>query len=275
MTRRSSSRIRVGAYASPAMNGVLLATAAIGLAGCDDGVQVPKDEAGYVSQLGADEPIAQAAAFSTVKDCMLSGDYTEQQCKDAKANADRQSLQFAPRYQSAADCQTDYGQCQQQLLPGGGGSFFTPFVTGFIVSELIDEMGDAFEHRRHRYAPLYRTRDGSYVNGSGYGVPKLGTYPVGRSGYEGLTTPPRTVTRRGLGQTYAKTGGVPGSKTTVAKLSGSTSGKAISTAAWGSTKSASWSSKTSASAGGSYGVTRGGFGSSSRGGGIGGGRSGG
>jgi uncharacterized protein YgiB involved in biofilm formation len=277
MTRRSSSRIRVGAYASPALNGVLLATAALGLAGCEaDTVPVPKEDAGYVAQLGAEDPVGQASAFKDVQECVASGDFTEQECNDAQRQSLASNGEWAPQYNSITDCQQDYDDCR----PGTGyydsshryhsGGGFSPFMTGFMVSRMLDSMDS-----RH-YSPIYHTRDGSYVNGSGYGVPRMGTYPVGRSGYDGFTKPPRQVTRMGLGQTFKSKGGVPGSKTTVAKLASTTSTKALSTAAWGSTKSSSWSSATSVSSrgsGSSYGVTRGGFGSSSRGGGIGGGRS--
>lgn len=286
MTRRSSSRIRVGAYASPAFNGVLLATAALGLAGCDaDTVPVPKEDAGYVAQLGANDPVGQASAFKDVQECVASGDFTEQECKDAQRQSLASNGEWAPQYNSVADCQQDYTDCR----PGTGyydsshhyhsGGGFSPFMTGFMVSRMLDSMDS-----RH-YSPIYRTRDNSFVSGTGYGVPRMGTYPVGRSGYDGFTKPPKQITRMGLGQSYKKKGGVPGSKTTVAKLAGTTSTKALSTAAWGTTKSKSWSSTTSVasrSSGGSYGgygsgssVTRGGFGSSGRSGGIGGGRSGG
>lgn len=272
MTRRSSSRIRIGAYASPALNGVLLATAALGLAGCEaDGVPVPHDEAGYVSQLGADDPIGQASAFKTTQECVASGDFTQQECDDAQRESLAVTNAWAPKYESVEDCQQDYDDCRPNTAYSGGqSSGFSPFMTGFMVSRMLDSMDN-----RH-YTPIYRTRDDSYVSGNGYGVPRMGTYPVGRSGYDGFTRPPTTVTRMGLGQTFRSQGGVPGSKTTVAKLAASTSTRAVSTAAWGSTKSASWSSGTSIS-GRSSGATvsRGGFGGTSRGGGIGGGRSGG
>lgn len=278
MTRRSSSRIRVGAYASPAMNGVLLAAAAVTLAGCEaDTVPVPQEDAGYVTQLGADDPVGQASAFTNVQECVASGDFTEQECQDAQRQSLASNGEWAPQYASQADCEQDYDDCR----PGTGyydsshryhsGGGFSPFMTGFMVSRMLDDMD-----RRH-YTPIYRTRDNSYVSGSGYGIPRMGTYPVGRNGYDGFTKPPRQVTRMGLGQTFKSKGGVPGSKTTVTKLASTTSPKALTTAAWGSSKSSSWSNSTSVSArstGGNYGVTRGGFGSTGRSGGIGGGRGG-
>lgn len=286
MSRRSSNRIRVGAYASPALNGVLLAGAAMTLAGCQaDTVPVPKEEAGYVEQLGATDPVGQASAFTTVKECVASGDFTEQECNDAMKQSLSSNDEWAPQYASVADCQQDYDDCRPRngyydsshRYHGGGG--FGPFMQGFMVARMLDGLDN-----RH-YSPIYHTRDGSYVNGSGLGVPRTGTYPVGQKAYDRISRPPTTVTRMGLGQNFRKKGGVPGSKTTVAKLATSTSTKALSSGAWGTTKTKSWSSSTSvasrgsgSSYSGSYGggsVSRGGFGHSSRGGGIGGGRSGG
>lgn len=287
MARRSSTRIRVGSYATPALNGMLLAGAAMTLTACDaDTVQVPKEDAGYAAQLGADQPVGEASAFANVQECVMSGDFTEQECNDAMRQSVASNGEWAPQYSSLADCQQDYDDCRPRTgyydsshrYHSGGG--FGPFMTGFMVSRMLDDM------TRRNYAPIYHTRDGSLVNGSGIGVPRTGTYPVGRKAYDRISRPPVEVTRMGLGQSFRKKGGVPGSKTTVAKLSRTVSASALSAPAWGKSKSTTWSNTTSLSSrsdGGGYGyarstssgVSRGGFGMSSRGGGIGGGRSGG
>ena len=75
------------------------------------------------------------------------------------------------------DIPLSYGvdQCVPRSQANGGGSFFTPLLTGFIIGQALENMGN----RGYRGAPMYRDRDGTYYSGSGYPVSR--DYVTGRS----------------------------------------------------------------------------------------------
>jgi uncharacterized protein YgiB involved in biofilm formation len=260
MSRRSSPSIRLGAYASPALKGALLAAGAATLSACEadnaSGSWDTEESAAYAETLGSDQS-ARATAFASVDQCVSSG-ISREDCQSADADARKSAFEFAPRYASQPDCQQDYEQCEQANFAaignaGGSTPVWIPFFTGFLMSEVLDEVGDSFERKRKRYAPLYRTRDGSLVNGSGYGVPSYGTHTIGRSGHYGLTQPPSrpAVYSPGSSQTSTR-GSVAGSRSaTVSNFR----------------SSASYSTYSSSSS--SRSISRGGFGGGGRGGSIG------
>lgn len=279
MSKRSSARMRIGRYAKPTLQGVLIAGMAASLAGCEEpepAVAIPNDEFGYVSLLGAENPEASISAFDNVEQCAADGEHSREECNEAFESANANNGSWAPQYASTEDCQTDYEDCRPRSSGGG----FSPFLQGFLIGRMLDG-------NRGSYAPLYRSRDGSYVNGGGYGVPRLGTYPASATGLSGMTRPPVAIQRMGLGQTM-RGQGVPGSRTSMGKLASSTS---LSTGsrevpAWGSNKTSGWNQATNLSTrssyvssakasgsssykvnGQSFGTSRGGFGGSGRGGG--------
>jgi uncharacterized protein YgiB involved in biofilm formation len=269
MARRSSSSIRLGAYASPALNGTLLAAAAVTLAGCDaEPTYVPETTAAYQQTLsgGDSEPAAEVVAFKTVDEC-VAADNDRAVCQAALDDAKTGAGDFAPRYESLADCEKDFDDCRQagpqaatSAAPSSGGSF-QPFLNGFLIARALDGFGD--RSGRSSYAPIFRTRDGSLVNGGGYGVPSYGTaFNAGRNATSGLTSRPMTIQRFGLGQSQTATRGVvPGSSSDVVKsFRTSPSYQAARTSE--GFRSASTTSFRSASPS----ISRGGFGSAGRGG---------
>jgi len=274
MTRRSSSRIRLGAYASPAMNGAVLAAAAVTLAACDaEPTYIPESTAAYEQTLsGGDEtPTSEVMAFKTVADCEAGGN-DKAVCVAAFDDAKRSAGDFAPRYDSKEDCEKDFDKCEtSEAAPANaaigsshsGGSSFQPFINGFLISQALNSYGERAGYSRH--APLFRSRDGSIVNGSGFGVPNYGSsYAAGRAATDGLTSRPPMVQRFGLGQSQTSTRGVVrGSQSDVVNSfrSSPTYQSARTTGGFRSPSSFSSGSRVASS-----GISRGGFGGAGRGG---------
>ena len=116
-----------------------------------------------------------AKTYASLDACKTSGDMTAQQCDTAYAQAQKDSAANAPKFGDQQSCEERYGvdQCVPRSSQGGG-SFFTPLLTGFIVGQALSNMGGGY-----RGAPMYRDRDGGYVNGSGYPVSR--DYVTGRT----------------------------------------------------------------------------------------------
>lgn len=144
----------------------------------------------------------QVKFVSSVDDCVSSTELDLQQCQAAYQQALQDAESTAPRYQYERDCTSEFGQCEQR------GSFFVPFMAGYIVSEVIDEIGDSME-RKHRYRhsyPTYMYRgSGQFRNkimtSDGYviGSPGQRSYKVNRDALKPKPAVTRTINRGGFG----------------------------------------------------------------------------
>lgn len=148
----------------------LMAGTAISVSACDD--------PGTATQWG-DPPSASreidAKTYASLDDCKTSGDMTAAQCQAAYDQAQKDSAANAPKFGDQQSCEERYGV--DQCVPrnnGGGGSFFTPLLTGFIVGQALNNMGGGYYG-----APMYRDRNGTYYGGSGY--PLSRDYVTGRT----------------------------------------------------------------------------------------------
>lgn len=125
-------------------------------------------------QVAVPEP-EPAIAYTSLDECKAANDVSDAECDTAYAAADQQARQTAPRYATQAECEGEWGpeQCRP-LNNSGGGSFFGPLATGFILGQLLNGGG------YRGGGPLYRDRDGQFSNGYGGGY--LGRdYRTGRT----------------------------------------------------------------------------------------------
>lgn len=153
--------------------------------------------------------------FSSVDQCVSSG-LDQQLCQTAYQDAMRAHLANAPRFDGAAACEAEYGkgQCTEEKPVAGStstGSFFVPFLSGYLLSSTISNLDDYYRYRRqaqqqttasgyggsYGYGPVYRNRSGQTVTtttGGGRDAvlsPSVNTKPVN------VNT--RTVSRQGFG----------------------------------------------------------------------------
>jgi uncharacterized protein YgiB involved in biofilm formation len=146
----------------------LMATATFSLGACG------------VPQVSVPEPPPQSLAYVSLDACKQANDIPDAECDTAFANARVEAEKSAPRYASREECEGEWGpdQCQPNNGNTGGGSFFTPLLTGFIVGQMLGGGG------YRGGGPLFRDRNGQYTNGTGG---YLGTdYRTGRTVARGL-----------------------------------------------------------------------------------------
>ena len=128
----------------------LMATASFSLAACG------------APQVSAPEP-EPALAYTSLDECRAANDITDAECNAADANARTQAAETAPRYATQSECEGQWGPDQCQPNNQGGGSFFTPLLTGFVIGQMLNGGG------YRGGGGLYRDRDGNYQNGYGGG----------------------------------------------------------------------------------------------------------
>lgn len=104
-----------------------------------------------------------ALAYTSMAECKAANDVPDAECDAAYAEAQRQAAQSAPRYATREECEGQWGPEQCRPLNTGGGSYFGPLATGFIIGQMLNGGG------YRGGGPLYRDRNDQYSNGYGGG----------------------------------------------------------------------------------------------------------
>lgn len=110
-----------------------------------------------------EEPAVPALAYTSLEECRTANDIPDEECVVASNVAGQQAAETAPRYATRQECEGQWGPEQCRPLNTGGGSFFGPLATGFIIGQLMNGGG------YRGGGPLYRDRQGQYSNGYGGG----------------------------------------------------------------------------------------------------------
>jgi uncharacterized protein YgiB involved in biofilm formation len=97
-------------------------------------------------------PAEPALAYTSIDECKAADDVSDTECDTAYATAQAEAEKTAPRYASRAECEGQWGPEQCRPLNSGGGSFFGPLATGFIIGQLLNGGG------YRGGGPLYRDR---------------------------------------------------------------------------------------------------------------------
>lgn len=168
-------------YASRARKGLALgsiAVAGVGLTACGDNF-----EGNY--------------SFKSVDECARAG-FDRAVCEAEFQTALNKHASDAPRFTTEQLCEAQFGtnRCQQYVQPNGGGSFFVPFLTGYLVSSALRDFSYS-RYQNYRVSntgysptPIYRDRTGRTVRTAREGGRTV-TKPVNRN--------TRTASRSGFG----------------------------------------------------------------------------
>lgn len=191
------------------------------------------------------EPEENVQFVASLDECKTKTTLTDEQCEATYAQAVKDAESTAPRYQTLADCQSEFGQCSQ-----GSHGFFMPFMAGYIVSNLVDGITDRRDRNNYVPYPVYNYQGaGSYNNR----IMTADGHVLGRAGQSSYQVPREVVTPKPKATpTRTLERGGFGSKAAAKNNWGSSSNK--------SSSSGSSSSKSSSSSGKSSGSSKGGWG---------------
>jgi len=116
--------------------------------------------AGAVLLQACDQPQVEANVYRDIRQCIDSGQLSEEQCMELHRAALDEHLKNAPRFRSKEECYAEYGyeKCEQQGAQqsagnNSGGGFWTPLLMGFVASRVLDSVTGGGRSA----APLYRT----------------------------------------------------------------------------------------------------------------------
>lgn len=116
----------------------------------------------------------EAGVFSSIDECIATGKYTEDYCKKGFDQAREQHEKVAPRYNTKADCESDFGSSQCQAASHNGTSVFLPLMAGFLVGRMLSGGQNSFSqplYRPNTYPPgqPYPPQQQQTSSGGGYG----------------------------------------------------------------------------------------------------------
>lgn len=149
----------------------LMATTAVAVTACDD----PQSE--------AEVPVS---FYRSMEECVADGKFTETYCQQALEEAQKEHEASAPRYSDQQLCEEQFGadMCQPRQVAGGG-SFWTPFLVGYVVSDIVDRVSG---RRGLHSGPIYY--GGGPAGGRGYYTPSGDRL---RTSQQGVSLPRRSV----------------------------------------------------------------------------------
>ena len=159
--------------------------------------------AGVAWTLTDTEAPAEVAVYDAPEQCAADGIYSGEQCEAEFAKAKTEHANVAPRYNSNRDCFNDFGYNQCQRVSNGGGSFWMPFMMGYMLAPRpgVGSVATQPLYRSTDDPSRYRTASNQAVNGT-KGLSKVSAT---------ATKPPRmrtkTVARGGFGSRAARSGG--------------------------------------------------------------------
>ena len=141
----------------------LMAGTSLSLAACGDEAPATPQWIDPPAATAAAEP--QPQTYASLDECKAAGDFAPDACDQAWAAAQTDNEANAPRFNDQPTCEEQFGE--GNCVPRGSGvnSFFVPLLTGFVIGQVLDDIGDS---RRYRGRPYYRDRYG-YAFVPGYG----------------------------------------------------------------------------------------------------------
>ena len=156
--------------------------------------------AGIMSSGCADDR-QDAQIYTSVDDCKRDYPDAVEKCEAAYQTALDEAARTSPRFSTESDCEYEFGANQCREMNSGSGSFFMPFMAGYMVSQLLSPRPYYSQPIYTSYSPYspFRSR---WITADGYvfdGDIRKRNYKVSPSVYKPKPTVTRTVNRGGFG----------------------------------------------------------------------------
>tara|TARA_R110000868_G_scaffold50129_4_gene160534 strand:+ start:158 stop:793 length:636 start_codon:yes stop_codon:yes gene_type:complete len=142
----------------------------------------------------------QATIYTNADECAAANPSMAEQCRTAYQQALDEAQRTGPKYASARDCESEFGTNQCQVVRNESGSFFMPFMAGYMLSNLLSPRGYYSQPMFTSYSgnSPYRNR---WVGSDGYdfGDQRQRNMRVNKSTFKPKPTVTKTMSRGGFG----------------------------------------------------------------------------
>lgn len=156
-----------------------------------------------------------------VDDCAANTELNTFQCEAAYQQALEEAKKTGPKYQSLASCESEFGP--QQCVRSESGSFFMPFMAGFIVNQMLFNRDrgyyGGYYNPVYRYNRPYSKYHDSLMLADGTNIGKYGKkkFKVDKSATKPKPKVARTVSRGGFGSVASAKSNWGGGKSSSSK----------------------------------------------------------
>jgi uncharacterized protein YgiB involved in biofilm formation len=140
----------------------------------------------------------EASVFTSVNDCTDANPEFAEKCKAAYEDALKEAERTGPKYNTQRDCESEFGNNQCNVVQNGSGSFFMPFMAGYMLSNLMSPRG-------YYSQPMFTSRNSSYrsrwigADGQDFGDNRRRTMRVSEKALKPKPTVNKTMSRGGFG----------------------------------------------------------------------------
>lgn len=142
----------------------------------------------------------EAAVYLNADDCISDNPEFAEQCKTAYQKALVEAERTGPKYNSQNDCEYEFGANQCRQVNNQSGSFFMPFMAGYMLSNLLSPRGYHYQPMYtsySRYSPLRHRWMAS--DGYDYGDVRKRKFRVSEKSFKPKPTVTKTMSRGGFG----------------------------------------------------------------------------
>ncbi|WP_299073943.1 DUF1190 family protein [uncultured Paraglaciecola sp.] len=140
----------------------------------------------------------EAQVFVNVSDCTNANPEYAAQCKAAYEDALKEAERTGPKYNTQRDCESEFGP--NQCTRSQSGSFFMPFMAGYMLSNIMSPRGYYSQPMFTSYSrhSSYRNR---WIGADGYdfGDNRRRTLRVNEKSFKPKPTVTKTISRGGFG----------------------------------------------------------------------------
>jgi len=142
-----------------------------------------------------------ATIYTSLEDCKQDFPDAVERCEAAYQTALDEAMRTSPRFNSEYDCEYEFGPNQCQYVNNNSGSFFMPFMAGYMVSSLLSPSRYYSQplYTSYSYNSPFRSR---WITADGYvfdGDIRKRQYRVNKDIYKPKPTVNRTMKRGGFG----------------------------------------------------------------------------
>lgn len=142
-----------------------------------------------------------AKIYTSLDDCKQDFPDAIERCEAAYQTAVDEAMRTSPRFKSEYDCEYEFGPNQCQYVNNNSGSFFMPFMAGYMVSSLLSPSRYYSQplYTSYSYNSPFRSR---WITADGYvfdGDIRKRNYRVNKNVYKPKPTVNRTMKRGGFG----------------------------------------------------------------------------
>lgn len=153
----------------------------------------------FLASCTSEEPVT-SAVYKDAEECAAFYN-PPAACKEEFAKAEALHQQVAPKYQTQAECEADFGtgNCPQQPQhQASSGGFFMPMMMGFLAGQMLNKNSSAKQYVPSQ--PLYKSRDdqSTFRTASNQPVARQ-TGPVNVMPSRMQVAPGKVVSRGGFG----------------------------------------------------------------------------